>query len=93
MVDVVVDASALLGRLQRAGHLSAEAVETKLRSLASSPLARHPLADLLLGAWERRRQLSLSDGLYVELAAVRGWPLVTTDPRPRDVPSGDIHRP
>lgn len=89
-----IDAEVLaaLGRLHRAGHLSAEDVETTLRSLATAPLVRHPLQDLLLGAWARRHRLSLSDALYVELAAVRGWRLVTTDHRPPDVPSGDIDR-
>lgn len=56
-----VDAEVLsaLGRLHRAGDLDANDVETKLASLASAPVTRHAVNDLLLGAWARRHRLAL----------------------------------
>ena len=87
-----VDAEVLsaLGRLHRAGELGDDDVEAKLTALAAAPLVRHPVGDLLLGAWGRRHQLRLADSVYVELATTRGWPLVTTDRRLRDVPAADV---
>lgn len=70
-----------LGRLQRAGHLSARLVGERLRRLAKAPVTRHPLPALLAGAWGRRQDLRLTDALYVELAAQLSVPLVTTDLR------------
>lgn len=70
-----------LGRLQRAGEVEADSVETMLTRLAAAPMQRHPVADLLAGAWSRRDRLRLADALYVELAAVRDLPLITTDRR------------
>ena len=87
-----VDAEVLsaLGRLHRAGDLDANDVETKLASLASAPITRHAVNDLLLGAWARRHRLRLADALYVELATTLGCQLVTTDRRLRDMPGADI---
>jgi len=87
-----VDAEVLsaLVRLHRAGDLDANDVETKLASLASAPITRHAVNDLLLGAWARRHRLRLADALYVELATTLGCQLVTTDRRLRDMPGADI---
>lgn len=87
-----IDAEVLsaLGRLQRAGELEAESVESKLRELARAPIQRHPVTELLLGTWRRGAQLRLVDALYVELAASRGVPLVTTDRRLHAAPSADV---
>lgn len=79
-----------LGRLHRAGDLEAEDVESKLRDLLAAPIRRHDVSDLLIGTWSRRHQLRLVDGLYVQLAVVRGLPLVTTDRRLRAAPSVDV---
>lgn len=68
-----------LGRLQRAGHLSARQVASRLARLADSPIQRHPLAPLLAGAWSRRNNLRLVDGLYVELASQLGTQVASTD--------------
>jgi len=78
-----IDAEVLsaLGRLFRAGELTAELVSAALASLVAGPIERHPLAPLLLGAWARRHNLSLRDALYVELADQLGARLVTTDTR------------
>lgn len=70
-----------LGRLSRAGRLSAAEVDHRLALLGSMPLSRHPLPGLLAGAWSRRADLRLGDALYVELAAQLQVPLATTDQR------------
>lgn len=78
-----VDAEVLsaLGRLNRAGTIKADDVDTMLHDLAAAPIQRHPVTGLLLGAWSRRNQLRLADALYVQLATFRGLPLITTDRR------------
>ena len=68
-----------LGRLHRAGKLSANAVDRRLRQLAVAPIQRHELAALVEGAWNLRHDLRLVDALYVELAMRLEAPLVTTD--------------
>lgn len=79
-----------LGRLQRAGELGADEVEAMLTRLATAPIQRHPVSDLLIGAWSRRQGLRLADALYVELAASRALPLITTDGRLRSVADVEI---
>jgi predicted nucleic acid-binding protein len=87
-----VDAEVLsaLGRLHRAGDLEAGIVEMKLNTLATAPITRHAVDELLLGAWARRQRLRLSDALYIELAAQLDCPLVTTDRRLHNEPLADI---
>jgi len=70
-----------LGRLERAGQLSAADVEAALAHLASLPLTRHLLGDLLAGAWQRRGNTRPVDALYVQLAVRMGVRLLTTDSR------------
>jgi predicted nucleic acid-binding protein len=70
-----------LGRLQRDGRLTVSQVRSRLDALTEAPVERHFLASILLGAWARRRNLRLVDGLYVELAEQLGAVLVTTDRR------------
>ena len=70
-----------LGRLHRAGQLSARQVATRLSRLAGAPIARHPLPPLLDGAWRRRHRVCLADALYAELAERLGAVVVTTDAR------------
>ncbi|MBA3310428.1 MAG: type II toxin-antitoxin system VapC family toxin [Nocardioidaceae bacterium] len=79
-----------LGRLQRAGSIEHDDVETMLHELAAAPIQRHPVSGLLIGAWARRHQLRLADALYVELAMTRGLPLITTDRRLHPVPIAEI---
>ncbi|MER7455129.1 type II toxin-antitoxin system VapC family toxin [Nocardia beijingensis] len=70
-----------LGRLNRAGDLTDTDVETALSRLARAPLTRHPLMNLIKGAWARRAAIRLTDALYVELAEQLDVPLITTDGR------------
>jgi predicted nucleic acid-binding protein len=70
-----------LGRLNRAGALAATQVDASLVRLATLPLMRHELPQLLAGAWARRADLRVLDALYVELAARLDAPLLTTDHR------------
>jgi predicted nucleic acid-binding protein len=68
-----------LGRLHRAGSLTAEQVAQRIDRLVSAPVHRHLLPRLLQGAYGRRQNLRLVDALYVELADQIGAPIVTTD--------------
>lgn len=70
-----------LGRLHRAGELSAGAVEAASNELRSAPIVRHHLADLLEGAWRARDTLRLVDALYVELSTRLGTSVLSTDAR------------
>lgn len=72
-----------LGRLHRSGEVGADSVTTLLVALREAPLQRHPVAAVLDGAWARRDRVRLVDALYLELAAQRECPLVTTDRRLR----------
>jgi predicted nucleic acid-binding protein len=80
---VHIDAEVLsaLGRMYRAGDLSVREVDAALARLSTMPLNRHPLPDLLAGAWARRDDLRLADALYVELAAGLKMTVLTTDLR------------
>jgi predicted nucleic acid-binding protein len=70
-----------LGRLYRARKLAQAAVGAALDELAGAPIQRHPLAALLSGAWKRRENHRLVDGLYVELAEALTSTILTTDAR------------
>ena len=87
-----VDAEVLsaVGRLSRAGDVAQADVSALLARMVAAPIERHPVADLLNGAWSRQHQLRLADALYVTLADVRGIPLVTTDRRLRSIAGVEI---
>ena len=70
-----------IGRLARSGALSEAAATGRIERLAAAPIERHPLDRLLLGAWERRNDTRLVDGLYLELAAALDTVVLTTDQR------------
>jgi predicted nucleic acid-binding protein len=70
-----------LGRLHRAGELSAETVAAALSELESAPIVRHHLADLLIAAWQARGRLRPVDALYLELSTKLRASLLTTDGR------------
>jgi predicted nucleic acid-binding protein len=75
------EAFSVIGRLQRAGEIDAEAVGEMIDELASAPIVRHAVASLLRGAWARRGSLRFADAVYVELAESLKMTLVTTDGR------------
>ena len=87
-----VDAEVLsaLGRLSRAGELDDDTVTRLLGRVVDAPIERHPVHELVIGAWARRHRLGLADALYVELAVARDAPLVTTDRRLSDLPMADV---
>lgn len=78
---VDVEVLSALGRLHRAEKLEQARATAAVGALARIPLSRHPLADLLGEAWERRDYLRITDGLYVALAEKLHMPLLTTDRR------------
>ncbi|QGK72498.1 PIN domain-containing protein [Allosaccharopolyspora coralli] len=85
-----------LGRMQRAGDLAAVDVELAIDRLAVMPVTRHPLPNLLTGAWARRAYVRLLDGLYIALAEHLGLRVLTTDLRlARACPelTDTLHRP
>jgi predicted nucleic acid-binding protein len=84
------DVLSALGRLSRAGDLDDDTVERMLGRVVDAPIERHPVHDLVAGAWARRHQFRLADALYVELAAARRAVLVTTDRRLGAVPMVDV---
>jgi predicted nucleic acid-binding protein len=78
-----IDAEVLsaLGRLHRAGTITAPQVGSRLEALETAPIERHALMSLLAGAWRRRDRFRLVDALYIELSEMLGASLVTTDGR------------
>jgi len=68
-----------IGRIYRAGALTAREATERLQDAAEVPLERHLLGPLVPGAWRRRPRLRLVDALYVELASALDIPLLTTD--------------
>ena len=70
-----------LGRLVRAGKLSARQAADRVRRLQRVPAERHSLPPLLLQAWQMRQNLRLVDALYVALAQQLDAPVLTTDAR------------
>ncbi len=70
-----------LGRLVRAGKLSARQGTDRVRRLQGVPAERHALPPLLLQAWQMRQNLRLVDALYVALAQQLDVSVLTTDAR------------
>ena len=68
-----------IGRIHRAGVLTAREAGERLEDAAEVPVTRHLLGSLVPGAWRRRHRLRLADALYVELASVLDVQLLTTD--------------
>ncbi|MGA3217913.1 MAG: type II toxin-antitoxin system VapC family toxin [Acidimicrobiales bacterium] len=88
-----IDAEVLsaFGRMERAGLLSAEQADLRLRAALRVPVHRELLVDLVPGAWARRPTVRLADALYVELASQLNVPLLTTDARlGRAVPTAEV---
>lgn len=90
----LLDAEVLsaLARLQRAGTLSTEDVDTGLDRLAALPAERLPITvELLHAAWQLRENIAARDALYVAAAAALDAKLLTTDARlARAVPDRSV---
>jgi predicted nucleic acid-binding protein len=78
---VDVEVMSALGRLARAGTMSAPQARAALDRFLGAPITRHELPDLVPGAWVRSDQLRVTDALYVELAAALQVRVVSTDAR------------
>jgi predicted nucleic acid-binding protein len=90
-----IDAEVLsaLGRMQRAGLLTAARATEAVRKCAETPIEREPLPGLIAGAWNRGSSLRLSDALYVELTERSGHRLITSDRRlGRQYPGAEVLR-
>ena len=68
-----------IGRLEHAGHLGAIDAGEPVDRISTAPLERHPLAPLLIGAWQRRQNLRLVDAPHAELAERIEAPIITVD--------------
>jgi predicted nucleic acid-binding protein len=69
-----------LGRLARGRRLTDRQAVAGVRRTAAAPFRRDEVAPLLAGAWRRRHNLRLADGLYAELAhQLDRAPLITAD--------------
>lgn len=78
---VDAEVASALARIYRAGELTAEQVEQRLVRLASMAIDRRDVAELLVGAWNLRDNVSMLDALYVVLAEETDAPLLTADAR------------
>lgn len=79
LLDVEV-ISALAG-LERGGALRERDARAAVKVLLDAPIVRVPHSGLIVGAWNRRANLSAYDATYVELSARLRCPLVTGDRR------------
>ncbi|MEX0592912.1 MAG: type II toxin-antitoxin system VapC family toxin [Nitriliruptoraceae bacterium] len=57
-----------LGRLERGGFATNQAVEKSLAQLVRLPIERIPIRPLLARAWQLRQNIALRDGVYVACA-------------------------
>ena len=78
---VDVEVMSALARLVRAGRVAADEGRAALDRFRSAPITRHPIPDLLPGAWSRTGSLRVSDALYVELATSLELRVLSVDAR------------
>jgi len=74
-----IEVLSALGRLHRAGQLSATQVSRLLEALERIIVRRHFLDSLLVSAWNYRHNLRLADALYAALSDQHAMPIVTID--------------
>lgn len=79
-----VEVVSALGRLHRAGDLSADEVDEMIEDLSMAPVGRIPVAPLGPHVWELRANLRLADAWYVAVSKVLDGALLTTDARLAD---------
>jgi predicted nucleic acid-binding protein len=78
---VDVEVMSALARLSRAGTLTDDQANVALDRFRSAPITRHGLTEIVVGAWARIDRLRVADALYVELAALLGTRVLTSDAR------------
>lgn len=81
------EVGAALRRIENHGDLSADRATLALRRVRSLRVRRVSTRDLLLVAWDLRRNLTIGDGLYVALARRLDVALVTADDRLSQAPA------
>ena len=83
----------VLRRWEHTSVLTAAQAAVALDQLVHWPLRRATVAVLLVGTWAYRHNLTISDGLYVELADRLGASLLTDDHRLVHAPTFPAHIP
>jgi predicted nucleic acid-binding protein len=78
---VDVEVMSALARLARAGTLTDQQAQAALDRFRDAPISRHELPQLVVGAWARVDRLRVADALYIELAAMLGIRVLTSDAR------------
>lgn len=79
---ILVEAASALWRLVRSGHIPAgEAAHLALRRINRMPTRLIGHRQLVVGAWDDRQFLRISDAFYVACARQLDVPLLTTDQR------------
>lgn len=74
-----IEVMSALGRLHRAGRLSAAQVSRLLETFKRIIVRRHLLDSLLASAWNHRHNLRLSDALYAALSDQHAMTVITLD--------------
>ena len=77
LIDVEV--AHALQRLTRRNEIGADRAADARLDLADLPLRRYPHVPLLERAWELRHNVSAYDAMYVALAELLDFPLITCD--------------
>lgn len=76
-----VETVSAIGRLTRAGHVTALDGRAAVRRLQSLPVDRVPHAPLVGAVWELRDRVRIADAFYVALAMTLQVGVLTTDAR------------
>jgi predicted nucleic acid-binding protein len=88
LIDAEV--GSVLRRSRLRGVISELRAVQALTDLMDLPIQRHGHLPLLAGSWDRHRNLTFYDGLYVALADYLRAPLMTCDRRIADAPTTGV---
>ena len=86
-----VETAAALRRLWKAERISARLFKAAIDDLAALPIDRFPTAPLLGRAYELRANITAYDAMYVALAEVLDYTLITADARLATAPGIRCH--
>lgn len=78
---VLAEASNVLRRIERRGHISNAEADEAYRQLAEAAVSLYPFGPFAERIWELRHNLTAYDAWYVALAESLDCPLVTLDVR------------